>query len=100
MSRLYVKVIRRQRIERHETIPCGAGEEKEKLAELLREMDIPVPMWLEKHEKEYAQFRRTWFLGEHFIEDVSFDKLEIEFLPDDGVTRRSRDPRNDFGDYA
>ena len=35
-------------------------------------------------------------LREHFIEEVPFDKLEIEFLDDTGEKRRSKDPRNDF----
>lgn len=96
MSRLWVKVIHNHKIVRHEAVPCALGEEKERLTELLQKMDIPSPMWLDKHEREYGEYRHTWFLKEHFIEDVPFDKLEVEFLYDDGVKRRSRDPRNDF----
>ena len=56
-------------------------------------------MWLEKHRREYADFRRTAFLPEHFIEEVPFDKLEIEFLDDTGEKRRSKDPRNQFDGF-
>ena len=38
----------------------------------------------------------TDFSHDNFFEPIDFDKLEIHFLPDDGVTRRSKDPRNDF----
>ena len=51
---------------------------------------------LHKHEREFADFRHTAFLPEHFMEDVPFQKLEIEFLEDDGRARRSSDPRNQF----
>lgn len=58
--------------------------------------DIARPLWLDKHLKEWARFQRTAFLPEHFVEDVRFDRLEIEFLPDDGKVRKSQDPRNAF----
>jgi hypothetical protein len=38
------------------------GEEHEALIALCRESDLPVPMWLEKHEREFERFRRTAFL--------------------------------------
>ena len=49
-----------------------------------------------KHEREYENFRRTAFLPEHFVEDVPFQKLEIEFLDEENKPRKNEDPRNAF----
>ena len=57
------------------------------------QLDIPRPLWLPKHEADMERFGRTLFLPEHFVESVSFDRFEVEFLKERGG---SRDPRNDF----
>jgi len=36
----------------------------------------------------------TAFTRDHFLEDVPFDRLEIEFIDD--ARRKNKDPRNDF----
>lgn len=96
MARLWVRVIRRQRIDRQEAWPCAWGEEHKALEEALGVLDLPVPMWLNKHEREWRDFRRTAFLPEHFVEAVEFERLEIEYLDDSGKKRKSADPRNQF----
>jgi hypothetical protein len=96
MSRLWVKAVRDHRVIKHEAPECAWGEQKDRLIEALKRMDYPAPMWLDKHEREFDAFRRTSFASEHFIEDVPFDRIEIEFLPDDGKKRLSKDPRNQF----
>ena len=61
MSRLWMRLIRHHRIDRQDTIPCLWGEEKDALAELCHQFDVPVPIWLDKQEHEWADFRRTAF---------------------------------------
>ena len=99
MPRLWAKIIKRHRIERQATAPCAWEGVEDALTELCREFDIPRPIWLNKHYREFEDFRRTQFLPEHFMEEVPFQRLEIEFLEDDEKSKRSRDPRNEFGDY-
>ena len=99
MSRLWTRVIRNHRIVQQATAPCAWGEEEPVLVELCREFDIPCPIWLNKHRREFEGFRRTAFLPEHFMEEISFDKLEIEFLDDENKKRRSNDPRNQFDGF-
>ena len=96
MARLWAKIIRKHRIERQATQTCGLDDAQDALTEICREFDIPRPLWLDKHTREFREFRRTVFLPEHFMEEIPFQKLEIEFLEDDGRTRRSNDPRNHF----
>jgi len=97
MPRLWARIIRKHRIERQATQECRYDEVEDALTELCREFDIPRPIWLDKHYREYGEFRRTQFLPEHSMEEVPFQRLEIEYLEDDdGRSRRSRDPRNQF----
>ncbi len=96
MARLWARVIVKHRIAQQVTLPCEPDGVDEVLTQICHEFDIPCPLWLHKHENEFEAFRHTAFLPEHFMEDVSFDKLEIEYLDDDAQKRKSRDPRNQF----
>ncbi len=96
MPRLWARIIKKHRIDRQATAECAFQDAEAALTELCRGFDIPRPIWLNKHTREFEEFRRTQFLPEHFIEEVPFQKLEIEFLEDDDHSRRSRDPRNQF----
>ena len=99
MPRLWARIIKKHRIERQATAECAWEGAEDALTELCREFDIPRPLWLNKHYREFEDFRRTQFLPEHFMEEVPFQRLEIEFLEDDGKTRRSNDPRNQFDGF-
>ena len=96
MPRLWARIIAKHRIAKQATQECDFDGVEDALTELCREFDIPRPLWLNKHYREFEEFRRTAFLPDHFMEDVSFQKLEIEFLEDDQQSRRSDDPRNQF----
>ena len=96
MPRLWVRIINKHRIARQGIQECTAGTARDALTELCGEFDIPRPIWLEKHEREFEAFGRTRFLPDHFMEEIPFQRLEIEFLEDDQQSRRSGDPRNQF----
>ena len=96
MTRLWLKIIKNHRIDRHFTAPCEYGDIKSCLNEMCREADLPCPIWLDKHENEFLRFRKTAFSPDHFIESVDFDRLEIDFLDDSDTKRKSADPRNQF----
>lgn len=96
MARLWLRVTKDHKIVRQETAPCQWGQERDVLVELCKQLDLPCPIWLSKHENEYDRFRRTSFQPEHFIESVDFDRMEIEFLDDTDKKRKSSDPRNQF----
>ena len=96
MARIWIRVIRHHRIVQQTTVPCTWETAQSEFNDALHALDIARPLWLNKHDHEFESFRRTTFLPEHFMEDVPFQKLEIEYLEDDGKTRRSNDPRNYF----
>jgi len=96
MDRLWVKLIKNHRMIKNTTMPCTWENVQEVLTEVCREFDVSAPMWLSKHEFEFEQFRRTIFTQDHFIEDIRFDRMEIEMIDDEAPARRSRDVRNQF----
>lgn len=99
MARLWARIIKQHRIFKQATAEAAWGDIDDALTELCRDFDSPKPLWLNKHEREFEEFRRTAFLPEHFMEEVPFQRLEIEFLEDDNRTRRSNDPRNQFDGF-
>ncbi|MEI6603536.1 MAG: hypothetical protein WCL54_08630 [Clostridia bacterium] len=52
------------------------------LRAVCKEFDISVPIWLDRNTSEFACFRRTTFTPEQFIDQVKFDKLQIEVVLD------------------
>lgn len=96
MARLWMRIIKNHRIEAQSTAPCAWGDEKDVLNDMCKQLDLPCPMWLNKHMNEYSTFRRTAFTGDHFVEEIRFDRMEIEYLDDTGEKRKSSDPRNQF----
>lgn len=96
MARLWAKVIVKHRIQRQTTEPCVFENIPVVLNEICKQFDIPCPMWLGKQEREIENFRMTSFGQDNFIEEINFQKLEIEFLEDDNKKRKSNDPRNVF----
>lgn len=45
---------------------------------LCKELDISVPLWLNKNTTEFVRYKKTFFLNDQFIDEVKFDKFEIK----------------------
>lgn len=50
------------------------------LAEICGELDVPTPVLLKDHLFRYAKFNRVVFRPSDFMEEISFDRLELENL--------------------
>ncbi len=50
------------------------------LKEICQKLDISVPIWLKKHDMEFSQFKYVIFYPHDFVDEVDFDKLEIELI--------------------
>lgn len=48
------------------------------LVDICKKMDIQVPIWMSKNTRELANFQKTFFTDEQFMEKVYFDRFEIE----------------------
>lgn len=93
MYRLWAKAMKHNKIinsidvKNNEKIPM---EQKMKkcFLEIFYKLDVSVPVWLPKHDKEFYEFKKITFFQDDFIDEVMFDKLEIE-LVDDGSKKNN-----------
>lgn len=91
--RLWGRVIRHHRIDKSIIVPVEGEDVMEALREICRQLDLQFPVLLPKHEREFSDFSRTSFLPEHFMESVSFQRLEIELLqPEEKKKVRAKNP--------
>lgn len=56
------------------------------LIDICHQVDIPIPLWMERNTQEFARYHQTVFTSEQFMETVKFDRFQIRLLED--VTRR------------
>ncbi len=80
---IWVRLMRKTRIERDVTIPCMYDEWQEALEAACHRLDVPKPLLLPRHERDWAEFSQARFLREHFMEDVPFDRMEVEYIDPD-----------------
>lgn len=50
------------------------------LIELCHQMEVPLPLWLEKNTHEFARFHQTIFFAEQFTEKIRFDRFQIRWI--------------------
>lgn len=93
---LWVKTIRRHRTDRQVTVPCTRSDPHDALNEACHQLDLPLPLWLEKNAREWEEFGQTRFFPDAFFEAVDFERLEIEYIDPEAPKKKSTDPRNAF----
>lgn len=77
---IWIRLITHNRITADTTVPCPFDKWKDALEEGCHQLDIPRPLVIDKHERDWESFSQTRFLPDHFIESVSFDRMEVEFI--------------------
>lgn len=80
---LWVRLMRKTRIMDHTSVPCGPDTFLDALDTACRALDVPRPLVLPRHERDWEEFRQARFLPEHFLEDVPFDRMEAEYIEPD-----------------
>ena len=53
------------------------------LVDMCEQMDIPTPVILKSHIRNFNAFNITRFMSSDFVESVNFDNLTIEYCRDD-----------------
>ena len=91
---LWVRTIRRHRMDKQVTVPCERDDPQEALVEACHQLDLSVPLWLDKNQRDWEEFSQTRFLPDAFMDPVPFERLEIEFIDPEAKKKRSQDPRN------
>ena len=88
---IWVRLMRKNRIERDLTVDCAHEKWQEALEDACHQLDVSRPMILPRHERDFAQFNQARFLPEHFVESVAFDRMEVEFIDPD--KKKKENPR-------
>ena len=92
---IWVRLMHRNRIDRDTTVECAHEDWLEALGEACHALDVPRPLVLPRHERDWTQFSQVRFLKEHFVEDVAFDRMEVEFIDPD-KKKKKQDPDASF----
>ncbi|MBR4501824.1 MAG: hypothetical protein IKP22_08030 [Clostridia bacterium] len=80
MAGIWIRLVRKNRIQKDIIVDCGRDEWIRALHLGVEKLDTARPLLLEKHERDWAEFGQTRFLKEHFMEDVAFDRMEVEWI--------------------
>ena len=80
MAGIWIRLMRKNRIWKDVIVSCGREEWTRALQQGLEKLDVARPLLIEKHERDWAKFGQTRFLKEHFMEDVAFDRMEVEWI--------------------
>jgi len=80
---IWVRLMHKTRIDRDTTVECTLDDWQEALEEACHKLDVPRPLLLPRHERDWNEFSQARFLKEHFMEDVPFDRMEVEFIDPD-----------------
>ncbi len=86
---IWVRLMRKNHIEKDTTAECTLSDWQEALDAACHTLDVPRPMILPRHDRDWEQFSQVRFLKEHFIEDVPFDRMEVEYIDPDKKKRNN-----------
>lgn len=83
-GRLWVRLMKRHRVEKDATVPCTRDDPEDALRELLPKLDLSQPLWLPRHRADWDEYALTAFKPEDFVDSVWFDRMEISYIfPED-----------------
>ena len=83
-GRLWIRLMKGHRAARDLVLPCDRNEVTTALREAMHTLDLSMPVWLPQHQSDWDGFGLTRFLPDHFVEPVSFEKMEISYIaPED-----------------
>lgn len=74
------RMIREAVVEQTETDQLFVQNLEMALISLCRQIESPIPIWLEKNTHEFAAFRQTMFFEGQFTERIDFDRFQIKLL--------------------
>lgn len=85
MIRLWGKIIKNNKIVIDAEAICTEETEYQQqlkicITEICYKLDIQKPYWLPKNLEEYNIRKRTAFIQDNFIEEIDFDRFEIEVI--------------------
>ena len=96
-GRLWIRLMSKHRVDKDMLVPCTRDDPQAALREALPKLDLSQPLWLPRHEQDWARYALTRFKPEHFVEPVLFDYMEISYIyaENEAKTARARNPIED-----
>lgn len=84
MINVWGKIFVNEKIIKHSVVSVEPKECTffDMLKQLCEKLDIPTPVLLNKHLSDFNQFSMTVFKLADFVESINFDRLVIEYLPE------------------
>jgi hypothetical protein len=87
---MWLRLMKANRAKGDLTVACDFEHPQLALREAMHLLDLSMPVWLPRHQKDWQEFSLTRFTADHFLEAVSFDRLEICFIaPEDRKKKRN-----------
>ena len=80
---IWVRLMRKNKIDRDITVPCMIEDWQDALEQACHALDVPRPMILPRHQRDFDSFSQARFLPDHFVEETGFDRMEVEFIDPD-----------------
>lgn len=85
--KIWAKVLKQHKIKQEAVRefparPSDAEGWSRLIADIVKPLDLASPVLLQKHVQDLEHFNRTWFTPSDFIEGVSFDRFELEIIPE------------------
>ena len=93
-GKLWIRLMKGHKCLKDAVLPCGRDDPRDALRQALPEMDVSQPLWLPVHRADWEEYALTRFLPEHFVDSVSFDRMEINYIapPEEEKPGRKRNP--------
>ena len=89
-GRMWLRLIKNNRTKGDLTVACDFENPEPALREAMHQLDLSMPVWLPRHQKDWQEFSLTRFTADHFLESINFDRLEISFIsPEDKKKKRN-----------
>lgn len=92
MFKIWAKTIKNDRVKKSHIYK---GEDKfdselfqQYLREICEQMDLPTPVLLKSHIRNFDSFNTTRFLPSDFVEKVDFDRFTLEYCREDNSPKR------------
>ena len=82
--KIWLKVFRGDKTLRHKTFFTDDDVSVDEFLRALRKctsaIDVPTPIMLDAHVKRFNNFGVVRFYPDDFVEEVGFDKMELEIM--------------------
>lgn len=90
-GRMWLRLMKANRAKGDLTVPCDFNQPELALREAMHLLDLSMPVWLPRHQKDWQEFSLTRFTADHFMDAISFDRLEISFIAPENQ-KKKRNP--------